>query len=302
MDTDIISGSIVVGVDGSDHANRAVVWAAEQADRERRPLVVAHGLRGTLPLEVDWFGPSGGAPAALERARTDTAQVLLDEAVQLATSLRPGTGVRPLLARDDPREVLIVASRSAHLVVVGSHGRSVWRSLALGSVSSAVSRHASCPVVVTHAGTSTAGRGVLVGADGTADSLPVIEFAFRQASLQRTTLTVMHCYWDIAGQRAHGRLVGPEETGVDDLRLMLSESVAGFSEKFPDVAVDLQLARGLVDLALTDGDPSQSLLVVGRRDTALWSRLLYGSATTAVLEHARGTVAVVPEPTSADDH
>lgn len=88
MDTDIISGSIVVGVDGSDHANRALVWAVEQADRERRPLVVAHGLRGTLPLEVDWFGPSGGAPAALERARTDTAQVVLDEAVQLATSAR----------------------------------------------------------------------------------------------------------------------------------------------------------------------------------------------------------------------
>ncbi|MGZ5403493.1 MAG: universal stress protein [Nocardioides sp.] len=302
MDTDNTSGSILVGVDGSDHANRAVVWAAEQADRERRPLVVVHGLRGTLPLEVDWFGPSGGAPAALERARSDTAQVLLDEAVQLATSLRPGTQVRPLLARDDPREVLIAASRTAHLVVVGSHGRSVWRSLAMGSVSSAVSRHAACPVVVTHAGTSSTARGVLVGADGTTDSLPVIEFAFRQACLQRTPLTVMHCYWDVAGQQAHGRLVGPEEPGLDDLRLMLSESVAGFCEKFPDVTVDLQLARGLVDLALTEGSPSQSLVVVGRRDTALWSRLLYGSATTAVLEHARGTVAVVPEPTSASAH
>ncbi|MGZ5398414.1 MAG: universal stress protein [Nocardioides sp.] len=297
MDTDIASGSIIVGVDGSDHADRAVVWAAEQADRERRPLVVMHGLRGTMPLEVDWFGPAGGAPVGLERARSDLAQVVLDEAVRLATSLRPGTDVRPVLARDDPREMLIAASRDAHLVVVGSHGRSIWRSVALGSVSSAVSRHATCPVVVTHRGTSAADRGVLVGADGTPDSRPVIEFAFRQASLQRTPLTVMHCYWDIAGQRAHGHLVGPEESGVDDLRLMLSETVAGFCEKFPDVEVDLQLARGLVDLALTDASPARSLVVVGRRDTARWSRLLYGSATAAVLESARGTVAVVPEPT-----
>lgn len=289
-----IHGSIVVGVDGSEHSNRALMWAAEQARAEGRRLVIAHGLRGTLPLEVDWFGPTGGAPGALERMLADAAEALVAEAIDLALGVSAGLDVHPHLARDDPREVLIAASRDAHLVVVGSHGRSPWRSLALGSVSSAVSRHAACPVVVVHGDLARRDGGVLVGADGTAESLPVIEFAFRQASLVGESLTVMHGFWDIAGEQIHGRLVGADESGVEDLRLLLSETVAGFSEKFPDVEVDLQLARGLVDVVLTGTRPPPSLVVVGRRDASTWSRLLYGSATTAVLERATGPVAVVP--------
>ena len=290
-----LTGSIVVGIDGSEHAQRALLWAAEQADLEDRRLVVAHGLRGTLPLEVDWFGPTGGAPAALDRIEKDSGEAMVDAAVALARATRPGVEVHPHLVRDDPREVLIAAAREAHLVVVGSHGRSRWRTLALGSVSSAVGRHAACPVVVTHDDVPADHHGILAGADGTAQSLPVIEFAFRQASLHHVPLTVVHAFWDIAGERAHGRRVGPDETGVDDLRLLLSESVAGFSEKFPDVEVDLELARGLVDRVLTEDGTAHSLVVVGRRAPFSWSRLLYASATTAVLEHARGPVAVVPQ-------
>lgn len=292
---DSIHGSVVVGVDGSEHANRAIVWAAEQAHAEGRRLVLAHGLRGTLPLEVDWFGPTGGAPAALDRLATDAADGMVAAAADLATAVRPGLEVHRVVVRDDPREVLIAASRDAHLVVVGSHGRALWRSLALGSVSSAVSRHSACPLVVTHDHISDENHGILVGADGTPESLPVIEFAFRQASLRSAPLTVMHAYWDIAGEQAHGRHVGPDETGVEDLRLLLAETVAGFSEKFPDVEVDQQLSRGLVDVALTEASPPSSLVVVGRRTSSTWNRLVYGSATTAVLERASGPVAVVPE-------
>ena len=290
-----VPGSVVVGIDGSDHAQRALVWAAEQAELEDRRLVVVHGLRGTMPLEVDWFGPTGGAPAALGRMSTDAGEAMVEAAVELVSATRPDVEVHAQLVRDDPREVLIAAAREAHLVVVGSHGRSRWRSLALGSVSSAVSRHATCPVVVTHHEVPADHVGVLVGADGTAASLPVIEFGFRQASLHEVPLTVMHAFWDIAGARAHGRLVGPDDPGVEDLRLLLSESVVGFAEKFPDVDVDLQLARGLVDRVLTEDGATHSLVVVGRRSPFSWSRLLYASATTAVLEHARGPVAVVPQ-------
>ncbi len=290
-----LAGSIVVGIDGSDHADHALVWGAEQAHLEDRRLVVAHGLRGTLPLEVDWFGPTGGAPAALARIASDAGTALVDAAVERVTATRPGLEVDRHLVRDDPREVLIAAAREAHLVVVGAHGRSRWRSLALGSVSAAVSRHAACPVVVTHDHVPSDHRGILVGADGTAESLPVIEFAFRQASLHRVPLRIVHAFWDIAGERAHGRRVGPDEAGVEDLRLLLSESVVGFAEKFPDVAVDPQLARGLVDLVLTEDSQAHSLVVVGRRAPFSWSRLLYASATTAVVERARGPVAVVPQ-------
>lgn len=298
MDTSSVRGSIVVAVDGSEHANRAVVWAAEQAALEGRRLVLVHASQRARIGDSDWLELWGADRDQVDRLVEAADHGLVEQAVDLARSVRPEVDVRPLVVAADAREVLVQASLTAHLLVMGARGRSPWPDLQLGSVSSAVCRHASCPVVVTGPPASQGPHhGVLVGADGTAGSLPVIEFAFRQASLRAVPLTVMHCYWDIAGELAHGRTVGPQETGVDDLRLLLSESVAGLSEKFPDVEVTLELARGLVDIALTDGTPARDLVVVGRRHpSSAWSRLLYGSATSAVLERARGNVAVVPEP------
>lgn len=292
-----LRGSIVVGVDGSDHANRAVVWAAEQADLERRKLVLVHATHGSHVRDSDWLRLFGADHDEVDRVIDAAGQGLVDDAAELATSVRPGVDVQCLVTDGDAREALVGASQAAHLLVVGAHGRTAWRNVAMGSVSGAVCRRASCPVVVIGPPASTTSEHrVVVGADGTAASLPVIEFAFRQASLRGIPLTVMHCYWDIAGELAHGRLVGSDESGVDDLRLLLSESVAGLSERYPDVEVTLELARGLVDIALNDGTPPRDLVVVGRRNPSAWSRLLYGSATTAVLERAEGNVAVVPEP------
>ena len=297
METGIAAGSIVVGTDGSAPANRAVVWAAEHAALRRRPLTLVHSARRPQVGDVDWLTVLGADPGEVERVMAAEAASILDEAKELAVSSRPGVDVRTLSSQQDPRELLIAASTSAELVVVGARGRTLLRRLPLGSVSSAVVHHAGGPVVVLGDHLTVPGQaGVLVGADGTAGSRPVIEFAFEYAALHGQPLTVMHCFWDVAGSQARGPLVLPDEQGYDDLRMMLSESVAGLSEKFPDVEVHLELARGLVDVALAGGTPPHDLVVIGRRSSSSWTRLLYASATTAVLERAQGPVAVVPEP------
>ena len=78
-------------------------------------------------------------------------------------------------------------------------------------------------------------------------------------------------------------------------RLLLSESVAGLSEKFPDVHVTLQLGYGLVDECLTRGTRPMDLIVVGRHPVHSLAKLLAGSMSTAVLERSDSPVAVVPE-------
>ena len=226
---------------------------------------------------------------------------MLGNARRLAATEAPDVEIRTHLVDDDPRDALIDASATTELVVVGSRGRGSLRRLVLGSVSTAVARHAQCPVVVCRPPGTPPGRPrVVVGADGTDSSLPVIEFAFRQASLRGAPLTVMHCFFDVVAAANGAQLVAPRGTNddpeLDDLRLLLAESVAGFGEKFPDVDVDLQLARGLVDECLLDQAPSAELLVVGRRQASAWARLLDGSCALAVLERAKTTVAVVPEP------
>lgn len=296
----IPAGGIVVGVDGSQHSDRAVAWAAGQASAEGRPLDIVHGSDQVALRDTGRLALRGIDHAHLARAFQSGAEAVLVNAQRLAEAEAPDIEIRTHLVGVDPRDALIDASHSAELIVVGSRGRGSLRRLILGSVSSAVARHAECPVVVCRPPETPIGRPrVVVGADGTPSSLQVIEFAFRQASLRGIPLTVMHCFFDVIAATNGPQLVAPrgatDDPELDDLRLLLAESVAGFREKFPDVDVDLQLARGLVDECLLDQAPSAELIVVGRRHASGWTRLLDASCALAVLERAKTTVAVVPE-------
>jgi nucleotide-binding universal stress UspA family protein len=288
-------GTVVVGADGSEHAERAVVWAARQAALEGRTLDIVESAEHVLLRDTAWLDTQGIDHTELVQALRAAVEASLARARALAESAAPGLDIRTHLVELDARDALIGASGSAHLVVVGSRGRGPLTSLVLGSVSAAVARHARCPVVVCRPpGGEPEEPHVLVGVDGTAASLPALEFAFRQASWRGLPLTVLHCFFDVtAGGRPD--LVEPRASAYEDLRLLLAESVAGLREKFPDVEVDLQLGRGLVDECLLGQAPTAELVVVGRTESHGWTRCLTASCAFAVLERARTTVAVVPE-------
>lgn len=287
---------MVVGVDGSEHAERAVRWAARQAVLEGRALDLVHSVETVVLRDTAWLDSQGIDHTTLVRALREASEAHLVHARELAASEAPGLEVRTHLVELDARDALIDASATAHLVVVGSRGRGPMTTLVLGSVSASVARHAHGPVVVCRPPARTPeSPHVLVGADGTAASVPVIEFAFRQASLRDVPLKVLHCFFDAAATNRPGLVGAAEQSSYEDLRLLLAESVAGLAEKFPDVEVDLQLGRGLVDECLLGQAPTAELVVVGRTEAHGWSRFLSASCALAVLERATTTVAVVPE-------
>jgi nucleotide-binding universal stress UspA family protein len=284
----IPSGTIVVGVDGSSSAERALEWAIEQAVLEHRPLTIAYGVGSAQTVWIDQAGFDHGV--ALDAMRED-ARAILDEARALVTRHAPQVEVHQVYRLTDPREMLLNLSKEAAMVVVGSRGRGPVKSLLLGSVSVAVTRHAKCPVVVLRPRNSDAvRRGVLVGADGTEDSLPTLEFAYRQASLRKLPLTVMHCFWDV--RSATSSLTGGPES--EEERPLLAEALDRMGEKFPDVNVRLELARGLADACLIGAGERMDMVVVGRHEQHMVSGLVYGSIASAVVEHASCIVAVVP--------
>lgn len=290
-------GSIVVGLDGSEQGQEAFAWAAEQAAREKRRLAVVHAVEPMTPTSRTMMLAGGVDPHALE------AQMLRDARAQTAASsaamadLYPGLEVIDVVRAGDPRDLLLAAAHRASLVVVGSRGRGPLRSLLLGSVSVAVAKHAVCPVIVLRPERPDVVRkGVLVGADGTERSLRALEFAYRQADSRDLPLTVMHCFWDVLAATSPQHVVAGDQT-VEDLRLLLSESVAGMSERYPDVKVNLELARGLVDEALSTGAEEMDMVVVGWHDADPVKSFLYGSVAPSVLERARCAVAIVPDDT-----
>lgn len=139
---------IVVGVDGSDHSRRALIWAMRQAAAQHVPLTA-------LAVRPEPARPATGIYWGLRTYPEDShnPDVVRKAVEQIVEQARDEIGettpqVIVNVVTGDPAEELITASRDADLVVVGSRGSGGFTSLLLGSVSSKVSHHAACPVVV----------------------------------------------------------------------------------------------------------------------------------------------------------
>ncbi|CAB4691655.1 MAG: hypothetical protein F2667_02365 [Actinobacteria bacterium] len=282
--TRIALGSIVVGIDGSDASHEALAWAHEQALLEGRGLSLLHAL---APL-------SGGVRASLISAGIDPvtlrvqtrqdARHLLEAARAVVADRSPDVDVATSLVELDAREALVDVSHDASLVVVGSRGLGPLLSLVMGSVSLSVAQRAACPVLV-HRPHDGIRRGILVGVDGSPRSMPALEFAFRQASLRGEPLTVTHCFWDVAAQDA----------GLSEIRRVLAEMTGAMREKFPDVDWQVRLEHGLADVCLAQESDVADLVVIGRTHPRRHLPFLAPGVATAVLEHARSNVALVPD-------
>jgi nucleotide-binding universal stress UspA family protein len=131
---------IVVGVDVSESSQHALQWAVRHARR----------TGGVVQAVMAWNYPPYTGIAQM----TDTfdyaahaASVLL-ESVRETVGERPSVEVSTSVVQGDPAHVLVDASRSADLLVVGTGGHSGFAEALLGSVGQHCTHHASCPVVV----------------------------------------------------------------------------------------------------------------------------------------------------------
>lgn len=136
---------IVVGIDGSAHAQRALDWAVREAALRDAPLTVVTIWR----TAVSYWGNPVVYPqdrALAEQARTE-AQEAVDKSLALAGDMRPSS-VTVRAISGIPAAELVTASADADMLVVGSRGSGGFSRLLLGSVSTQVVHHAHCPVVV----------------------------------------------------------------------------------------------------------------------------------------------------------
>jgi nucleotide-binding universal stress UspA family protein len=154
--------SIVVGTDGSDPAEEAVRQATEMASREgtRLHLVTAYPdpqmlrERTTIwaidPKGVVDSGSRGGGAQTIVDLR-EVAESLVQRAARDA--LHKGVEVVTHVREGQPAEVIIDVANQEHadLIVVGSRGLTGIKRYLLGSVSSKVSQHAPCSVMIVRA-------------------------------------------------------------------------------------------------------------------------------------------------------
>jgi nucleotide-binding universal stress UspA family protein len=133
---------IVVGVDGSAHSMKSLDWALDEAALRNTSVTVL----AVAPAAASIWGITGQfdpAPETQERVKKAAEEIVKEAAArhgQQQVTVHTVSGV--------PADELIKASEDADLLVVGARGAGGFAKLSMGSVSSQVSRHAHCPVVI----------------------------------------------------------------------------------------------------------------------------------------------------------
>ncbi|NKY52158.1 universal stress protein [Nocardia vermiculata] len=278
---------IVVAADGSEISYQAVVWAAVDAVLHGRRLEIVVGA--VLPTG---FGSEIWAGSA-DWAREDGERILA-EAARVARLVNGPLEVKAELVFDPIIPTLVERSEHAHRLVVGSRGRGAVKRALLGSVSTAVVHRAQCPVAVIPGNSATdvvtAAQPVVVGVDGTENSVPAIGVAFDEASRRRVPLIAVHTWSDVSLPEV---AVAGWDSMRESERATLSESLAGWREQYPDVDVRPVVWADRPARALTAESEHAQLVVIGSHGRGGFTGMLLGSTGQALLQSAECPVLVV---------
>ncbi len=287
-------GAIVVGVDGSEQAQRALAWAVTDAARRSRPLhllCARESYIGAAHLDsaVEWSDPSLEA--------LDSSKEVTDRAVEYVHSIAPDLPVTVSRPWGRPAQHLVIASREAELVVVGSRGHGGLSAVVMGTVSLQTAAHARCPVVVVRDGHPEHPGGPLritVGVDGSHDSTQAVQFAMRMAGAGGSVTLVLAWWLEVV----NGMVVTtPESEGWKTVtakhEATLEKSLGSARQEHPDVQVHTRIERGRTEEVLLDAVQGSDLTVVGSRGRGGFSGLLLGSVSQHMLTAAPCPVAVM---------
>ncbi|MEU9504105.1 universal stress protein [Streptomyces sp. NPDC048196] len=287
---------LVVGVDGSDPALRALDWAVDEAALHGLPLRIVHASTWEHYEPPD-SGPDAGEPpgeqvlaeavagAAVERARCRNADV------ELVSEVLPEEAVDALL-----RE-----AQHAYALVLGSRGRGEVLGRLLGSVGVAVAARARCPVVVVRgdrAGVAGSHRSILLGVGEPAKSEEAVRFAFREAEARGCLLKAVRAWRCPAHERSDDPpLLATQAQSYHDKQAaeQLDAALAEVAAEHPAVTVRRTTVEGPAHKVLVHRAAAADLLVVGAGHRHGHFGLPLGRVAHSALCHADCPVAVVPE-------
>jgi nucleotide-binding universal stress UspA family protein len=280
---------IIVGIDGSSASDAAVSWAANNAAMRGVPLTLMHVENPSAPTwsQLPVLEQLKEQQRAEARTMLANASKIAHDAISDDAKIR----IEGELLSSATVPTLVDRSGNADMVVVGTDGRGALARGLLGSVSSGLLRHAHCPVAVIHEETTAIPHNapVLVGIDGSKGSELATKIAFEEASNRRTGLVALHAWSDRELLELPG--IPWPEVEAEEKRLLF-EALAGWEERYPDVAVTKQLVGDRPSRALLDASLSAQLVVVGSRGRNVLIHSILGSVSNAVVQSMRVPVIV----------
>ena len=285
------SGTWVVGLDGSDCATNALEWAVSNAERRA----------SSIELVTAWQTPVAGAypmssPVTVVIDDTEFHDAAAHDVAEVAAGLGPRLTlpVTASVGHGGPAQVLLEASESAALLVIGSRGRGGFARLLLGSTSTQCATHASVPTIVVPGDAEPAAVDtIMVGCDGSPNSMAALRWAIDFAPPGGTVVVVW--VWD-----ATPLAVGADAFFFPDASDLAAErfhhlvDTVAEQARSRDVTIEREFVRGTPRSALAAQAENADLVVVGARGHGAVGAALLGSVSTWLLHHVHRPIAVVP--------
>lgn len=178
------TSSVVVGIDGSQSAVDAALWAIGEAVERDVPLRLVYVVEPTGQAQIDPHD---------EARRMAAAQLAVRDAqTSVASTERPvKTEVEILQGR--PVQALLEASRSARMLCVGARGLRHATHGRIGSTAAALSATAQCPVAIVRSPKPgrDQSRSVVIEIDDTAADSEVLQRGLDEAKRRGAPVRVL---------------------------------------------------------------------------------------------------------------
>ena len=273
---------IVVGVDGSETSLVGLRWAAYEARRRNATLLIVSCY------EVPVYGSPEGAVYPMqvdEETFKAAADKVIGRAIELAVDIDPKLMIEGAAIMSPPAAGIAEAARDGDEIVVGASGHTGFLEGVLGSVATAVVHRSHVPVIVVPANPvveigPSMGK-IVVGIDGSAQSLEALQWAYGEAELAYAELTAVYAW------KASQSDPDPN-TALDTSLQSLGPRLA-----VGTVTVHRKVVERAAKDALLDESNDADLLAVGSHGHGALRSTLLGSVSHSVAQHAKCPVAII---------
>jgi nucleotide-binding universal stress UspA family protein len=295
---------ILCPVDFSEFGTRALERAVRLGKWFDARVEVLHVIPFAMPAGAGL--PYMAIPLEATRAQRERAILALGDLV--APYLSEGVPIETKVLEGDPWRVIRdeAAAIPADLLVMGTHGRSGFEHLLLGSVTEKVLRRAPCPVVTVgevppHPRAGPPFRRILCAADLTPASAHTLDMGLAMASENDAAVTLLHVV-EALPERTEGKLylavpeIGPlRHELMAQARAQLHKAVPVEARDFCTVTERVEAGAAWSEILRVAEELDADLIVLGAHTRGVLGRMFFGSTSSHVVRRAACPVLVIQE-------
>ena len=282
--------NVLVATDGSKHGRRALNWVAKLPFVEPLRVTALHvlDLRALRAPFLSQAGSERYRQKEIQRMEARSAKTLKEATQQMAALKLKGTArkeqgaVAPTILKRAPKR--------DGLLVVGSQGLDALDRFMLGSVSTNLIHHATCPVLVVKNEAASLRR-IALAIDGSDASAKALAFVLAKVQPDYSTSKGGRVPIQVTVIHVMPFLKYPElkEAG----RRLVEQSAQKLIQAGFTAEVVCQLGKPAEEIMKVASKHRADLIVMGAKGLGAIARFLLGSVSTRVVQHSSCSVLVV---------